>query len=215
MILPQSLGIKPLVNQYTTPPPLSFIFNNFGIFGTLDPQFSPTNQFQIADQISWSHGKHTIRAGFEVERTQWNLVFGGLGQGWMFMGSFSNLLAGDTPGNLLFCLFCVRSGADGIIHAYRLPNMNAFTQDDWKVSSKLTVNLGVRWEYNGTLSDKNGNLTNTWLSQAGSQLAGAECTSRCRGKLRGVCGAQQFRYQNLGRRTERCFGFRQIASHPG
>ena len=162
---PQSLAIKPLVNQYTTPPPLSFIFNNFGIFGTLDPQFSPTNQFQLADQISWSHGKHTVRAGFEIERTQWNLVFGGLGQGWMFMGSFSNLLAGDTPGNLLFCLFCVRSGADGIIHAYRLPNMNAFTQDDWKVSSKLTVNLGVRWEYNGTLSDKNGNLTNTWLSQ--------------------------------------------------
>jgi len=162
---PQALGIKPLVNQYTTPPPLSFIFNNFGIFGTLDPSFSPTNQFQIADQISWSRGKHTIRAGFEVERTQWNLVFGGLGQGWMFMGSFNNLLAADTPGNLLFCLFCVRSGPDGIIHAYRLPNMNAFTQDDWKVSSKLTVNIGVRWEYNGTLSDKNGNLTNTWLSK--------------------------------------------------
>ncbi len=162
---PQALGITPLVSQYTTPPPLSFIFNNFGIFGTLDPSYSPTNQFQVADQISWSHGKHTVRAGFEMERTQWNLVFGGLGQGWMFMGSFSNLLAGDTPGNLLFCQFCVRSGPNGIIHAYRLPNSNAFVQDDWKVSSKLTVNLGVRWEFNGTLSDKNGNLTNTWISQ--------------------------------------------------
>ena len=162
---PQALGITPLVSAYTTPPPLTLLFNNLALFGTLDPDYSPTNQFQYADQISWSHGKHTIRAGVEVERTQWNLVFGGLGQGWMFMGSFSNLLAADTPGNLLFCLFCVRSGADGIIHAYRLPNMNAFVQDDWKVSSKLTVNLGVRWEYNGTLSDKNGNLTNTWLSK--------------------------------------------------
>ena len=162
---PQTLGIKPLVSSYKTPPPLSFIFNNMGIFGTLNPQFSPTTQIQIADQISWSRGKHTIRAGFEMEKTQWNLVFGGLGQGWMFMGSFSNLLAGDQPGNLLFCLFCVRGGPDGIIHGYRLPNSNAFVQDDWKVSSKLTVNLGVRWEYNGTLSDKYGNLTNTWLSQ--------------------------------------------------
>jgi hypothetical protein len=162
---PQALGITPLVSSYTTPPPLTFLFNNMAIFGTLAPSYSPTNQFQIADQISWTHGRHTIRAGFEVERTQWNLVFGGLGQGWMFLGSFSNLLAADQPGNLLFCLFCVRGGPNGIIHGYRLPNMNSFFQDDWKVSSKLTVNLGVRWEYNGTLSDKYGNLTNTWTSK--------------------------------------------------
>ena len=32
------------------------------------------------------------------------------------------------------------------------------------MTSKLTVNLGVRWEYDGELSDKYGNLTNFWAS---------------------------------------------------
>jgi len=53
----------------------------------------------------------------------------------------------------------------GIIHAYRETNMNGFVQDDWRVSSRLTLNLGVRWEYDGTFSEKYGNLTNTWISQ--------------------------------------------------
>src|SRR4029077_18950113 len=69
-----------------------------------------------------------------------------------------------TSSNIASCLFCVRSGPDGIIHGYRTNNINAFVQDDFKIGSRLTLNLGVRWEYDGTLSDKYGNLTNVWQS---------------------------------------------------
>jgi len=165
---PQNLGITPIVPSQTQGPPISFLINGFGVGGFLEPAFSPTNQFQFQDQVSWSHGRHTIRAGAEVEKAEWNLDFAGLERGWLFMGSFTNLLAANNPGNIFQCLFCVSSGAvqaGGIIHAYRETNMNAFVQDDWKVSAKLTLNMGVRWEYDGTFGEKYANLTNTWLSQ--------------------------------------------------
>jgi hypothetical protein len=162
---PAALGINPLVPGFALPPPILFAVNNFSIFGHLvDPTFSPSNQAQFADQISWSHGKQTIRAGLEFELTRWNLVFPGLERGAFIMGTFQDLLVGG-PSNFLSCIFCVRSGANGIIHGYRLPNHNAFVQDDWKVSSKLTINAGVRWEYDGEVSDIYGNLTDIWISQ--------------------------------------------------
>jgi hypothetical protein len=145
-------------------PPFTVIATgNYNIFGTIDPDFSPVNQFQEADQISWSHNKHTIRAGVELEQTQWNLLFQGLERGLLVMGSFNDLLVGQ-PGNIIQCLFCVTSGPNGIPHHYRLPNLSSFVQDDWKISSKLTLNLGLRWEYDGTLTDTQGNATNIWVS---------------------------------------------------
>jgi hypothetical protein len=177
---PQALGITPNIPQETEMTP--FIIGNTGetIGGTLAPSYSPTTQMQVADQVSWSHGRHTFRTGYEYEETQWNITFGGLLRGLVIFPTFADLLIGkggcapgDTtcspanPGNttgyplgeIVECLFCTRSGPGGLIHGYRLPNQDAFFQDDWKVNSKLTINMGTRWEYDGIFSDKYGNLT--------------------------------------------------------
>jgi hypothetical protein len=146
------------------PPFIVLAIPGFNLFGGLNPSYSPTTQMQVADQISWTHGRHTIRAGYEYEETQWNIVFAGLERGFLIFLDFNSLLVGGQS-NILECLFCTRSGPDGIIHGYRLPNMNSFVQDDWKLSNKLTLNIGVRWEYDGMLSDKYGNLSTTWLSK--------------------------------------------------
>jgi hypothetical protein len=180
------LGMTPINPAITTMNAITIqgLFNLGGGIG--DDVFDPTDQFQIADTLSWSHGKHTVRAGFDAEHINWDIVFKGIERGNTTVYSFPDFLIGragcqpgDTtctpsnPGNttgsalssIASCLFCVRSGPDGIIHGYRANNVSAFVQDDFKVNQKLTLNLGVRWEYDGTLSDKYGNLTNVWQSQ--------------------------------------------------
>jgi hypothetical protein len=161
---PQALGITPLVPGLPLSPGIDIITGGYTMFNTFNPAFSPTTGMQVSDQISWSHGKHTVRAGYEYEENQWNIVYQGFERGWLLLGTFNDFLVGG-PGNIYTCIFCVAGPEQGVIHGYRLPDQNAFVQDDYKVSSKLTFNLGVRWEYDGTLSDKYGNLTNLWTSQ--------------------------------------------------
>jgi len=185
---PHSVGITPLNPENTnTNPPVMVIANAYTFGGTEGPAIGPSNQFNIGDQISWSHGKHTFRAGAEYEQDQWNLSFDSLQAGFLIMLGFDDFLLGRpglagcdiaggcsaaNPGNttggplgtFVECIYCVRSGPGGIIHGYREHDIAAFGQDDWKVSSRLTLNLGVRWEYDGMLADKYGNLTNIWPS---------------------------------------------------
>ena len=171
--------------SYTQPPVMS-ISGAFAIGGGLQPAFAPSNQIQYSDQLSWTKGTHNFRAGFEWEDVRYPLHFGGLGRGNLVVNSFPDFLIGRAgcapanttcnvanPGNTTglpnvssfnLCIFCVRSRVNGIVHSYLLNNQSAFFQDDWKVNSKLTVNLGVRWERFGQLADKYGNLTNQWAS---------------------------------------------------
>ncbi len=165
------LGITPMSPGVTKPPAFTILAGGYGILGVFGPTFSVTNQYQVADQISWSHGKHTYRAGFELERNDWPILWSGV-RGNLSVGTFNDLLVGGpanpqtgTPGNIQGCLFCSRSAAGGIIHGYSARGASSYFQDDFKYSSRLTLNLGVRWEYNGALTDKYGNLTQTWVSR--------------------------------------------------
>jgi Carboxypeptidase regulatory-like domain/TonB-dependent Receptor Plug Domain len=178
---PDQLGLEPLVPGFYEPPTIIDVIDGFTLFGGLLPFKGPTNQLQLADQISWSHGRHSIRAGYEYEWTNWPLTDGGLQQGLELVlgaGSIPGLngletggfgTAGPTagPGWDVGCIFCVKgiTGENGITHFYKLNNQNAYVLDDFKVSSRLTLNFGLRWEFDGLLSDSLGRLTQVWLSQ--------------------------------------------------
>jgi len=145
--------------------------------------------YQVADQISWSHGKHTIRTGFEYERDRQNWHFPGLAIGALTFKTFQDFLLGlpgCAPG--ISASACATSAAAGITNGtaqsnistsgvsvgitppggedyqYRAPTASAFVQDDFKIRSNVTLNLGVRWEYNGLNWAANGENTNVLTS---------------------------------------------------
>jgi len=182
---PNELGMQSEVPNFYEPPSFLNVGTGYGLFGGLLPDKGPTNQLQAADQISWSHGKHSIRAGYEYEWTNWPLEDPGLQQGLVLILGYSGFLGSASNAAGLFdlgCLFCVKSTSGspntaGVLHFYQLNNQNTYVLDDWKVSSRLTINMGLRWEYDGQLTDKYGHLTQVWLDRMAPNSQIEACTT--------------------------------------
>ncbi len=157
---PKDLGINtPNPNQ--TLPPWIWISGGPYMFNSFRPAQSLGASYQYADQIAWSKGSHTIRAGFEYERVHYFSTPGAY-RGWLYFGTFNDFLVGG-PGNIFMSITNRGDSPEGeLSHNYRQNNASGFIQDDWKASSTLTLNLGLRWEYNSMLNDLNGNMTSVW-----------------------------------------------------
>jgi hypothetical protein len=122
--------------------------------------------YAIVDALSLQKGRHNLRMGGDYRRQMYNNYNPGKQPGlYTFSNSFSALPGSATTGtgfaDLLLGLPTTTafSGAD---YTYRM-NINsagAYIQDDFKVNSRLTLNLGLRWEYDGPYSEANGQFAN-------------------------------------------------------
>jgi hypothetical protein len=147
------------------------VFNNGGNFFASATNFF--NTFQYKDQISWNHGRHAIRAGFEADRIQYNWTLPG--RGGLVFGSVTDFLTSSSggpnagtpaaPGGVLINFYGLGE-PNGNPHDQRTNEFASFAEDDIKVTRKLTLNLGIRWEYDGYPSDKTGLFTDAWTSTA-------------------------------------------------
>ena len=131
-----------------------------------------TTQFQWADQLSWTHGRQTIRTGFQAERVQWNFIQLGTARGTLTFQSFADFLLGQSAqtngsatgiGNI-FTAAGTLYPPGGIPFGLRVNDFNSFVQDDIKVNSRLTLNVGVRWEFDGLMSNANGLYASIWTT---------------------------------------------------
>jgi len=100
------------------------------------------NRFGVGDDLVWTRGQHTFKIGASITRVQSNLsapfVYGGT---WGF-GTEQAFIQG-TPSSFLGTY----PGHADSDRNFREIDVAPYFEDDWKVSSRITLNLGIRYDY--------------------------------------------------------------------
>ncbi len=144
------------------------------------------NDFQWRDLLSINHGRHAMKFGFDIFRDQENDLFDGPTQrpGYGFgvnplTGSLDPIFdfALDQPVTEGAINYDLRSGAlSQQSIGYRSTNFGFFAQDDWKLRNNLSINYGLRWDFNTSPTEVGGRMSEVVLGSGSTlqeRIAGA------------------------------------------
>jgi hypothetical protein len=148
----------------------------FGSKNSASNQADTVIQYQ--DVLNWTHGKHTSRFGFQGWRIRMNGFFpgnGGLAGNFDFNGQYSGAAESDF---LLGLPDTIQVGRPGPVWGQRGNIFSGFFQDDWKVTQKLTVNLGLRYENHTPWYETNDKQVNFDPLTGNLELPGVNGNSR-------------------------------------
>jgi hypothetical protein len=127
-----------------------------------DPRQRVDTNWHYIDNISWKSGKHDIKFGYEFRRTSVSQMFNRVFRGRLdFPGSSTeNSLQQFLAGTPNPSIFDSRQGS-GDTNRNTLENSHAFyVQDSYRFSRRVTVNLGLRYDYFGIVQEKHSMFDN-------------------------------------------------------
>jgi Carboxypeptidase regulatory-like domain len=137
-----------------------FNISGFGVGGnalTGDPGWTDAkrvaNIFDYTDAVTWMRGKHTIKFGGNVQRIQSSLTNSqddprGI---FRFDGNYTSNQGASGTGNpyasfLLGYPYAVNRDFVNTVPAVRMTFVGLYVQDDFRITPKLTLNVGLRWD---------------------------------------------------------------------
>jgi hypothetical protein len=159
------LGGLPTIN-------ISGGFNVLGGWNNRPQNQSPNPYYDFQDSLSWLKGKHALKFGVEITHIEADSAVYNQGRGQIyFQGAMTSGLTDctDSDGNPASCP--LEDFVAGFPSKANLLSGNAsrqlrwmsyagFVQDDWRLSPKVTLNLGLRYEYRSPMKETKGLLGN-------------------------------------------------------
>jgi hypothetical protein len=116
------------------------------------PRARVDTNWHFIDNFSWKLTRHDLKFGYEFRRTSVNAFFDAGYRGRLDFDSLDDFLAGNLSGG---------RQARGDSRRETFQNSHAlYIQDSFRVNRKLTLNLGLRYDYSGVLDEKQGRLSN-------------------------------------------------------
>jgi hypothetical protein len=105
------------------------------------------NKFSGGDDIVWTHGAHSLKVGGVVTRVQTNSAQTAYANGSLYFPTTApNAIQNSLSGVFNFA-FAVPAGANNATRYLRETLIQPYIQDDWKVLPQLTLNIGIRYDY--------------------------------------------------------------------
>jgi hypothetical protein len=162
-----------------------------------EPYGGPQNVAQVAPDISWIKGQHSIRFGGLFDYQQMNRAYGAYAQGLEELGTSShqgwdNIVNGNlalfqaaidpqgklpcvrnSDGSLIkipACQLTLPATSPSFARSYRYKDWAVYLQDSWRVNPRLTLNYGTRYEHYGVQHNNVPSLDSNFYFGSGSNL---------------------------------------------
>jgi hypothetical protein len=128
--------------------------------------------FHWQDSVSITHGRHNIKFGADIRRVRNNFDFDFDNNGVFDFGNNQNF-TGNPLADFVGGFFDEYSQFSRAVYGIRTTDWHFFAQDSWKVRPRLTLNLGLRYEYDSPLVDPHNQVQGFFPGQQSTRFPGA------------------------------------------
>jgi len=169
----QQIGMTPDCSSMPIAPIIS-VSGSFAMGGTFnDGQWADTRSYQAGDQWTWIKGSHNMRFGGDIETTRLPFADPETTRGTISFSSVPDFLLGlsaSQNGSAFSNLASARSLCGDAQKEFTETDYDGYFQDDYHATRNLTVNLGMRWDVMGQVSDQKGKFAAFWPQLATNQF---------------------------------------------
>ena len=139
------------------------------------PNFKIHQVHQYLDNLSWNHGNHNFKFGTDLHWQRSDILGGNNSHGqFQFNGTFT----GSSLSDFLLGMSSQSTLTTSLVGAMRFRNYMFYAEDDWKITPRLTLNIGLRYEFSTPWWDKHNNM-NTLLLDPGPTFGAIQSAGYC------------------------------------